>query len=112
MFSIMLGVACISLLLVSLVACICVYRDIYRVVNEEYLRRQEAKDKYNKDPETYSTVINENEFYYPTITYGSILWLIILFGIPVLNLVTLTILGIKWVYREGILFCKSFVFPW
>lgn len=105
-------IAVVLLICISLVVCISIYSEIYTNLNAEYLRRKEAKEKYNRDPETYGVLVNEEDFYYPTITYGNILWSILLFGLPILNLITIGYLVVKWICKEAVLLCKSSVFPW
>lgn len=99
-------------LIISVGMCLSVYWDAYKRVKAEYLRRKDARDKYGKDPNVLEGNILQDEFYYPELTYGAIFFIILLYGLPFINLVTLVYLASRWAIKEFKLFLRSPIFPW
>ena len=89
------------------------YRDVGRDLLEEYKRRAEARAKYMVDPDAGELVgILEDEFYSPNIYYKDLIKAILVWGLPIVNLVFFYInLGVRVKYKV-VAWLESPVLPW
>jgi hypothetical protein len=94
----------------SLIMLLFFYRDIFKDLRAEYLRRKEAHNKYLTD--TNELNIEEYEFYAPSIYYKELFTTILLFGLPGINLITFTYLLSLEGYKKIKEFLNSPVLPW
>lgn len=83
------------------------------VLRQEVLARDTARKRYEADPELYTDESRIfNDFYVPTITIGHSITFVILWVIPIINLVSLSVWLVQQAYERVKRVWNNPLVPW